>query len=274
MKNENIFIMKQPDLGKKISDLRKQQGLTQEELVAKCNINVRTIQRIESGEVTPRSYTIKNILEALGANYNSVFQDVSENEIEFPPLLGITKDNKYKVLQLSWIFGIIYFFLGFPEVISEYYKITEGEMGISVFFYSLLKLLSLVAFFFFVKGFIAIGKIYQKNILSVIAIITLITVIVFGIYDIVSLYYFEDWTLFMLWSKSVLHGILLILLGIGIISLHKNYKGIAIATGILEILTGFVFLIVIPELGALLLFPMQLLEIILIYRITENYRNK
>ena|GEM_PF-6842513 len=33
-----------------------------------CYINVRTIQRIEAGEVPPRSYTLKNILEALGVN--------------------------------------------------------------------------------------------------------------------------------------------------------------------------------------------------------------
>lgn len=57
--------MKQPELGKKIAELRKAKGLTQEELVEKCNINVRTLQRIESGEATPRSYTIKIIFAAL-----------------------------------------------------------------------------------------------------------------------------------------------------------------------------------------------------------------
>ncbi|MEO2084092.1 MAG: helix-turn-helix transcriptional regulator [Marinoscillum sp.] len=36
--------MKQPLLGEKIIELREQKGLTQEELVEKCNINVRTIQ--------------------------------------------------------------------------------------------------------------------------------------------------------------------------------------------------------------------------------------
>jgi transcriptional regulator with XRE-family HTH domain len=57
--------MKQPDLGKKIAELRKAKGLTQDELVQKCNLNVRTLQRIESGEVEPRSYTIKIIFAAL-----------------------------------------------------------------------------------------------------------------------------------------------------------------------------------------------------------------
>jgi transcriptional regulator with XRE-family HTH domain len=58
-------MMNQPDLGKKIAELRKAKGLTQEELVEKCNLSVRTLQRIESGEVTPRSYTIKTIFAAL-----------------------------------------------------------------------------------------------------------------------------------------------------------------------------------------------------------------
>lgn len=60
--------MKQPDLGKKIAELRKAKGLTQEELVQKCNLSVRTLQRIESGEVTPRSYTIRIIFAALDYN--------------------------------------------------------------------------------------------------------------------------------------------------------------------------------------------------------------
>lgn len=60
--------MNQPELGKKIAELRKAKGLTQEELVEKCNLNVRTLQRIESGEVTPRSYTIKIIFAVLDYN--------------------------------------------------------------------------------------------------------------------------------------------------------------------------------------------------------------
>ena len=57
--------MKQPQLGKKISELRLAKGLTQTELAEKCNISLRTIQRIESTEVTPRSYTLKLIFEVL-----------------------------------------------------------------------------------------------------------------------------------------------------------------------------------------------------------------
>lgn len=57
--------MTQPELGRKIAELRKAKGFTQEELVEKCNLSVRTLQRIESGDVIPRSYTIRLIFTAL-----------------------------------------------------------------------------------------------------------------------------------------------------------------------------------------------------------------
>jgi uncharacterized Tic20 family protein len=58
--------MNQPDLGLKISELRQLKNLTQEKLAEYCEVSTRTIQRIESGEVEPRSFTrnsLSNILE-------------------------------------------------------------------------------------------------------------------------------------------------------------------------------------------------------------------
>jgi len=58
--------MNQPALGLKITELRQQKGLTQEKLAEYCDVSTRTIQRIEGGEVEPRSFTqnsLSNILE-------------------------------------------------------------------------------------------------------------------------------------------------------------------------------------------------------------------
>ncbi|MFW5707820.1 MAG: helix-turn-helix domain-containing protein [Bacteroidota bacterium] len=57
--------MKQPELGRKISELRLAKGLTQSELAEKCNVSLRTIQRIESADVIPRSTTVKMIFASL-----------------------------------------------------------------------------------------------------------------------------------------------------------------------------------------------------------------
>lgn len=58
--------MQQPELGRQLTALRKEKSLTQEELAEKSHVSVRTIQRIEAGEVMPRTITVKILLEALG----------------------------------------------------------------------------------------------------------------------------------------------------------------------------------------------------------------
>lgn len=61
--------MNQPDLGLKVSELRQLKNLTQEQLAEKCEVSARTIQRIESGEVDPRAYTLQRLSEALEFNF-------------------------------------------------------------------------------------------------------------------------------------------------------------------------------------------------------------
>jgi uncharacterized Tic20 family protein len=62
--------MNQPQLGLKVSELRQQKGLTQERLAELCEVSARTIQRIESGEVDPRAYTLHCLGEALEFDFN------------------------------------------------------------------------------------------------------------------------------------------------------------------------------------------------------------
>jgi uncharacterized Tic20 family protein/DNA-binding Xre family transcriptional regulator len=57
--------MKQPELGIKVAELRREKGLTQEALAEECQITPRTVQRIEAGEVEPRPYTLASLSEAL-----------------------------------------------------------------------------------------------------------------------------------------------------------------------------------------------------------------
>ena len=61
--------MNQPDLGLKIAELRQQKGLTQEKLAEYCEVSTRTIQRIESGDVEPRSFTRNSLSNILGFDF-------------------------------------------------------------------------------------------------------------------------------------------------------------------------------------------------------------
>ena len=103
-------MIQQPELGKKISDLRKDKGLTQEELVAKCNLSVRTLQRIEAGEVTPRPITIKLIFEALEVSFEITMNDkgliknwLEQFYISFIDLFNLKTNTMKKIAVLSII---------------------------------------------------------------------------------------------------------------------------------------------------------------------------
>lgn len=66
--SRKLFAMNQNVIGKKIQELRHQKGFTQEDLADRTGLSVRTIQRIENGEVDPRYYTIDKLAVALDVN--------------------------------------------------------------------------------------------------------------------------------------------------------------------------------------------------------------
>jgi uncharacterized Tic20 family protein len=79
--------MNQPDLGLKITELRQQKGLTQEKLAEYCDVSTRTIQRIESGEVEPRSFTRNSLSNALEFDLG---KESSQNENLWLTLLHLS----------------------------------------------------------------------------------------------------------------------------------------------------------------------------------------
>jgi len=59
-------------IGIVIREVRKQKGLTQQELSDKTNISIRTIQRIEKDAVEPSLYSLKRISEILEFNFHKI----------------------------------------------------------------------------------------------------------------------------------------------------------------------------------------------------------
>ena len=56
------------EIGKRIRDIRKKKGLSQEELAESVKVNLRTIQRIENNESEPRGKTLNLICDVLQIN--------------------------------------------------------------------------------------------------------------------------------------------------------------------------------------------------------------
>lgn len=65
--------------GERIKDLRLRKGFTQEGLAAKTEISVRTIQRIDSGEVDPRAFTLQLIASALEVDF-AILSNTADND--------------------------------------------------------------------------------------------------------------------------------------------------------------------------------------------------
>ncbi|MBJ7880194.1 helix-turn-helix domain-containing protein [Gelidibacter salicanalis] len=94
MNNQNLSI--------KIKDLRNRKGFSQEQLAEESKLSLRTIQRIEKGESTPRGDTLLKLTQALGVTPDDLLEwtdiedkgyltllNLSAMSILIHPLLGI-----------------------------------------------------------------------------------------------------------------------------------------------------------------------------------------
>lgn len=261
MINLKIHTMKQPALGKRISELRKEKGLTQEELVEQCNINVRTIQRIEAGEVNPRSYTVKTILNVLGVDYIDTEQ---EEKTSF------TSTEK-RWLNFAWIFGIVYFVIGFIETAADFYQFTGDESLLNTSIYVGIKIVSSISFVFFFLGFYTISKVYNNQLLKVITILLMSLFVISNTIDVFSINLLDESIAIRIGIECMVFGGLQLAFGIGILQLKNKLGQLAQVSGILEIVVGASLATVIfAALGVFLLIPTIIVEVILLQRLSRK----
>jgi len=115
--------MRQPELGQQLAQLRQEKNMTQEELVEACNVSVRTIQRIESGEVTPRVSTVKILVAALGSDMENFDQPKKDHSFK-------TSNGIY--LRAGWIAGIVYLVIGSIEMTADYVRMMGEALHVGL----------------------------------------------------------------------------------------------------------------------------------------------
>ena len=277
--------MKQPDLGRKISELRKAKGLTQEELVEKCNISVRTLQRIETGEVTPRSYTIKTILAALDYDLSTIAQN---DDTIFQSSVGKLKQYLFldvnmnsstdfivKQLNIAWIFGILYFLIGFFDSASDYFRYKNDELIFGTTVFLAIKISTLITYIFFQRGFILLAGLFKNYLLRITSFILIFGNILIIGYDIASIYYDAIERQYILGSEAVVFGCIGIIYGISLRRLRKSVGAVSSYAGGFEILAGCFFLtVVFAFLGFIVQVPAELFEILVLYKAVDLLKSK
>ncbi len=98
------------NIGGYIKEKRLLKGMTQEELADKCEVTVRTIQRIENGEVDPRTYTLHAIAAALDIEYAELFHGDAPT-----PMMGDRSSRGSFWLAILHLSGVL--LLVFPPLI-------------------------------------------------------------------------------------------------------------------------------------------------------------
>ena len=107
------------ETGKLLKELRIKKGMTQEELAEQTELSVRTIQRIENGEVDPRAYTLQMIAKALEVDFSIFYENESNEDKDFE------NANKRNWLALIHLSGVLPLFI--PTIILWNRKKADGK---------------------------------------------------------------------------------------------------------------------------------------------------
>lgn len=264
---QNKIVMQQPELGRRLTALRKEKNLTQEELVEKSHVSVRTIQRIEAGEVLPRMSTVKILLEALGETYESfsknstqtmekqkiMLPNVGSNTLLIAALAGavyLVSETVLGAMDIAWIAGN-----------------REWEFWTNII-YTSLTVVMLISFALFARGFIALSSVFGNPLLKVVSYILVIATAGKAILDVSTLSVVEVESLWLPYAViAILFGALGIAFGIALIRLQDGMGELSRIAGILEIIAGCLLVTVVLFFIAYVIFiPAAVVEILILYR--------
>jgi transcriptional regulator with XRE-family HTH domain len=242
--------MKQPELGIKISEIRNQKGITQKELSESCNIDIRTIQRIEAGEVCPRMSTLKLIASTLSADFSIFNGDINKSESS-----GVSI-----VLLIAMVAGIInlvnWFFL-MPIIPRHFYAF----LGNPIFLFLGVHVFTGVLLYF---GFYTLGKQQENIILRIASIIIMVIVPLSVISSIINFSFAEN----LQQLSIIILGINGFLFGFGLLKARTQYVMLNKITGIIQILISPFFIIPQPMvqlIGIFLAIPFLILLNVILY---------
>lgn len=269
-------MMEQPNLGSRLLALRIAKGMTQHELREKCHVSVRTIQRIESGAVTPRASTVKILLEALGEDTSDWFGSsyvIVENQFSIKSfkkmlLLNTSEQELKNALAPAWIAGIVYLLILIIEIGLETYIVDYNDTFLLLTSLVVVKAISAFSFFLFTRGFLSLSHLFENHLLRIASYISMASIVVLKCIEILIIASTQTYPdlLDVLITFSVMPlGAISIVLGIGFLRLQDGMGRIAKVAGRLELAFGISYLsLIFSFVGVILLAPLLVVEIVLL----------
>ena len=109
-----------------IKGLRIGKSLTQQQLADESGVTLRTIQRIENGEVQPSLHSLKALSKVLGTDLAHLADQTEKKPYEFHMNIKITDMNSFltdlKALvithwkPIAWILLVVWFFSNYTDI--------------------------------------------------------------------------------------------------------------------------------------------------------------
>lgn len=274
----------QPKLGQRLFEIRSERGLTQQELREKSHVSVRTIQRIESGAVTPRSVTTKILLEALGETVDDWYGPDANVEKPFSTqtfsnmLLVNASDSALKnALTPAWISGIIYLLMVIFEQAIEAFAQGASDDYNMLYSMVVVKVIAAVSFLLFTRGILSLSLLFEVPLLKTTSYISMTFVPVLYLSEVVVILFGQElngWENTFRALSVIPLGAISVVLGMGMKRLQDGMGRIAKVAGNLELAFGISYMsLIFSFVGMLLLVPLLVVEIVLLSKADQLVRN-
>lgn len=259
--------MLQPELGRRLTALRKAKSLTQEELAEKSHVSARTIQRIEAGEVLPRFSTAKILVAALGESMESW---TNQNPQAMQTTTLSSPNHNSNVVLTAVIAGAIYLVTEIIVSSLDIVWMSSDEQWGTVMnsIYISLTVVLVIAYFLFIRGFLVLSTVFENGLLRISAYFLAGMVALLSVIDVVFLGT-EDFEVLILpyATAAVLMGTLCIVFGIALLRLQDSMGELSKIAGVLEILMGLCLVtVVLFFVSYVILIPAVIVEILVLYR--------
>lgn len=259
--------MKQPELGLRIAELRIQNSMTQKELADLCNVDIRTIQRIESGEVEPRMHTLKLLSSALGF-------ELSQFNVQGEKNSKLVNSR----IKISYLAGIIFSLNAIPLV---YYLVTDS---LNSFVYPLTLSVQIASSFLFFRGFFLLGKQNGNMVITVSSLLLMILLPLVNLTELLkyylprTIYYPPAQIVSIIFTLLCINAIIF---GVGLLTKSKKRNGqyrISLYTiaGVMTIIQSVLFIsinLTLAGIGLIISIGTDILLTVILYREYKNQEN-
>jgi DNA-binding XRE family transcriptional regulator len=114
-----------------IKKIRIKKGMTQQQLADESGVTLRTIQRIENGDVKPSLHSLNTLGRVLEADLSEVFQKSASTPYEFNFTIKITDMNQFltdlkQLVKNHW--KVIVLIIAIIWLVTNYTDIKAGIM--------------------------------------------------------------------------------------------------------------------------------------------------